>query len=137
MFVFVFNQLLLIFITMKNKESFIKSRFKGMGFALKGAFLLLKNEASIQVQVAIAIIVTIAGFYFHISSTEWMIQILTIAVVLSTEGLNTAIEEIADFIHPEQHPKIGFLKDIAAGAVFFTAIAACIIACIIYIPKIY
>jgi diacylglycerol kinase (ATP) len=122
---------------MKNKDSFTNGRIKGMGYALKGAFLLIKNEASIQVQVIIAIIVTIAGFYFHISSTEWMMQTLTIAVVLSAEGLNTAVEEIADFIHPEQHPKIGFLKDIAAGAVFFTAISALIIACIIYIPKIF
>ena len=108
-----------------------------MGYALKGAWYLIKNEASVQVQVSIAVIVTIAGFYFQISSTEWMVQILTIAVVLSAEGLNSAIEEIADFIHPNQHPKIGYLKDIAAGAVFFTAIAALIIACIIYLPKIF
>ena len=108
-----------------------------MGYAIKGALYLIKNEASVQVQISIAIIVTIAGFYFQISTTEWMIQVLTIAVVLSAEGLNSAIEEVADFIHPEQHPKIGYLKDIAAGAVFFTAIAALIIACIIYIPKIF
>jgi len=122
---------------MKNNDSFLINRIKGMGYALKGAWYLIKNEASVQVQVSIAIIVTIAGFYFQISSTEWMIQVLTIAVVLSAEGLNSAIEEIADFIHPNQHPKIGYLKDIAAGAVFFTAIAALIIACIIYLPKIF
>jgi len=122
---------------MKNKNSFITSRIKGISYAFKGAKMLIKNEASIKVQVFIALIVTIAGFYFKISSTEWMIQVLTIAVVLSAEGLNSAIEEIADFIHPEQHPKIGYLKDVAAGAVFFTAIASLIIAGIIYIPKIF
>ena len=97
--------------------------------------MLLKYEASIQAQALIAIVVTIAGFYFEISSTEWLIQILTIAVVMGVEGANSAIEEIADFIHPEHHSKIGYIKDIAAGAVFFTAIAAVVIACIIYIPK--
>jgi len=66
-----------------------------------------------------------------------MFQVLAIGLVMGTEGINTAFEEIADFIHPEQHPKIGYLKDIAAGAVFFTAIAALVIACIIYIPKIF
>ncbi len=121
--------------TMSNKETFLKNRLKGIGYAVKGAWLLLKNEASIKVQVAIAVLVTIAGFYFKISTNEWVLQTLTIAIVLSTEGLNTAIEEIADFIHPEYHPKIGYIKDIAAGAVFFTAIAALIVACIIYIPK--
>ncbi len=120
---------------MSEKESFFKNRLKGIGYASKGAWLLIKSEASIKVQVIIAILITIAGFYFNITANEWVLQTLTIAVVLSTEGINTAIEEIADFIHPEHHPKIGFIKDIAAGAVFFTAIAALIIAGIIYIPK--
>jgi diacylglycerol kinase (ATP) len=120
---------------MKNNNSFIKGRIKGIYFALKGFYLLLKQEASIKVQAVIAILVTIAGFYFQISTTEWMFQVLAIGLVMGTEGINTAIEEIADFIHPEQHPKIGLIKDISAGAVFITALAAIVIACIIYFPK--
>ena len=97
--------------------------------------MLLRNEASIQVQAIIAILVTIAGFYFEISTTEWIFQILAIGLVMSIEGLNTAAEEIANFVHPDFHSKIGYIKDVAAGAVFFAAIAAIAIACIIYIPK--
>tara|TARA_R110000787_G_scaffold59922_8_gene135850 strand:- start:16134 stop:16499 length:366 start_codon:yes stop_codon:yes gene_type:complete len=120
---------------MSKKEPFIINRIKSIGFAFKGALLLLKNEASIQVQASIAVLVTIAGFYFEISAMEWMIQLLVIAIVLSAEALNSAIEEIADFIHPEHHNRIGYIKDVAAGAVFFAGIAAIIIAGIIYIPK--
>ena len=54
---------------------------------------------------------------------------------MSIEGINTAIEAIADFIHPEKHEKIGFIKDIAAGAVFIASIAAVIAGLIIYLPK--
>ena len=115
--------------------SFLRGRLKGVGFAAKGAYLLLKNEASIQVQAVIAVLVTIAGFYFNLSTTEWMMQVFAIGLVMSTEGLNTAAEEIADFVHPEYNEKIGYIKDIAAGAVFFAAIAAVIIGCLIYIPK--
>jgi diacylglycerol kinase (ATP) len=50
--------------------------------------------------------------------------------------LNTAAEKIADFIHPEYHAKIGFIKDIAAGAVFFAAATAITVGCLIYLPKI-
>jgi diacylglycerol kinase (ATP) len=57
-------------------------------------------------------------------------------LVLGIEGLNTAVEKVADFIHPEFHQKIGFIKDIAAGAVFFAAMTAIAIGCMIYIPKI-
>lgn len=116
-------------------NSFLGKRLKGCGYALKGAWLLLRNEASIQVQAVIAIIMTIAGFYFNISTTEWMFQIVSIGLVMSIEGINTAAEEIADFVHPDFHNKIGFIKDVAAGAVFFAAITAVIIGSIIYIPK--
>lgn len=116
-------------------NSFLGKRLKGCGYAAKGAWMLLKKEPSIQVQAFIAIVMTIAGFYFEISSIEWMLQIFAISLVMSIEGLNTAAEEIADFVHPDFHSKIGFIKDVAAGAVFFAAIGAVIIGCIIYIPK--
>src|SRR5690606_10652082 len=101
-----------------KKDSFLVNRLKSVGWAFKGALILLRTEASIKIQFAIAIIVTIAGFYFEISSTEWLFQVAMIGLVMSIEGLNTSIEYIADFIHPERHPKIGRIKDVAAGAVF-------------------
>ena len=122
---------------MTKKDSFITNRLKSIGFAFKGALLLLRTEASIKVQFGVALIVTAAGFYFDISNYEWMIQILAIGLVMSMEGVNTAIEEIANFIHPERHDKIGLIKDIAAGAVFIASVFACIVGLIIYLPKIF
>ncbi len=108
-----------------------------MGYAFKGALLLLKTESSIKIQFFIAILMTIAGFYFNISTYEWIVQCLAIGMVMSVEGINTAIEEIADFMHPEHHIKIGLIKDIAAGAVFIASVFAIIIGFIIYLPKIF
>ena len=122
---------------MHKKESFFRNRIRSIGFAFKGARLLISSEASIKVQVCIAILMTIAGFYYNLSTTEWLIQILTIGLIIALEGFNTAIEEVADFIHPERHPKIGLIKDISAGAVFIFAVAAIIVGCIIYFPKIF
>ena len=119
------------------KESFLVNRIKSVGFALKGALLLIRTEASIKIQVFIAIIMTAAGFYFNITNTEWILQILAIALVLGIEGINTAIEKISDFIQPEFDVKIGFIKDISAGAVMLVSIAASIIGLIIYVPKIF
>ncbi len=120
---------------MKSK-SFIRNRLKGFVYAIKGALILIKKEESIQVQTFIALLVSVAGFYFDITATEWMFQLLAIGMVLSVEALNTAIEEIANFVHPDYHNKIGLIKDISAGAVFFAAIIAVIIAAIIYTPYI-
>ncbi|MFT7155743.1 MAG: diacylglycerol kinase, partial [Parvicella sp.] len=68
-------------------------------------------------------------------ATEWIMQIFAIGLVMSAEGLNTAVEEMANFVHPDFHKQIGYIKDIAAGAVFFTFLTGIIIGCIIYIPK--
>ena len=116
-------------------RSFLRGRLRGVGFAARGAFMLLKNEASIQAQAVIAVLMTIAGFYFNLSPTEWMMQIFAIGLVMTAEGLNTAIEEMANFVHSDFHKKIGYIKDVAAGAVFFSALVAIIIGCFIYIPK--
>lgn len=120
-----------------KKDSFLVNRLKSVGWAFKGALLLLRTEASIQIQFVVAILVTIAGFYFDISRTEWLFQVAMIGLVMSIEGVNTSIEYIADFIHPELHASIGRIKDVAAGAVFIASIAAVIVASIIYYPKLF
>ena len=120
---------------MQKKEPFIINRLKSVRYAFKGMLILIRTEASIKIQLCIALIVIIAGYYFNISKTEWLFQIAMIGLVMSIEGINTAIEYIADFVHPEHHEKIGLIKDVAAGAVFIASIVATVIAGIIYLPK--
>lgn len=120
----------------QKDNTFFTGRLKSISFAFKGAIKLITTEHSIMVQFSLGIALTLAGFYFDISTVEWLFQTLAIGLVLSIEGLNTAIEKIADFIHPNYNERIGFIKDIAAGSVFFAAITAIIIGLIIYIPKI-
>ncbi|WBX75343.1 diacylglycerol kinase family protein [Tenacibaculum ovolyticum] len=122
---------------MKNpNDGFIRGRLRSITFALKGMWLLITTEDSIKAQLFFGLMATFLGFYFNISMTEWMIQCMLIGMILVAEALNTAIEKVADFIHPDYHEKIGFIKDIAAGGPAFAALASLIIAGIIYIPKI-
>jgi diacylglycerol kinase (ATP) len=119
----------------EKDNSFISGRLKSVGFAVRGAFKLITTEHSVMVQSSLAVVMIIAGFYFKIDRHEWMMQILAFGLVLGVESLNTAVEKVADFIHPEYHEKIGFIKDIAAGAVMFAAAAAIAIGLLIYVPK--
>jgi len=122
---------------MIQDKRFVSGRIKSVGFAVKGAYKLVTTEHSVMVQFSIMVVMIFAGFYFHISREEWMLQILAFGLVLGIEGLNTAVEKIADFIHPEFHDRIGFIKDIAAGAVLFAAFSAIAIGALIYVPKIF
>lgn len=119
----------------QKDNSFFSGRLKSVAFAVKGAVKLVTTEHSVMVQFSIGILMTLAGFYCNITRTEWLFQTLAIGFVMSIEGLNTAVEKIADFIHPNYHERIGFIKDIAAGAVLFAAITAIAIGLIIYVPK--
>ncbi|MFV8328228.1 diacylglycerol kinase family protein [Flavobacterium sp. ZS1P14] len=118
----------------EKDNTFFTGRLKSVTYAFKGAVKLISTEHSIMVQFSLGILMTFAGFYFGITSTQWLFQTLAIGLVMSIEGLNTAVEKIADFIHPNYHERIGFIKDIAAGAVFFAALTAIVIGLIIYIP---
>ena len=120
---------------MQHKGNFFLNRIKAIKYAAKGFWILITSEHSIIAQVSIAIIMAVIGFLIQISATEWLFQIMAFGFILVAESLNTAIEKMADFIHPEYHKQIGRIKDISAGAVFFAAIIAVIIGLIIYVPK--
>jgi len=121
---------------MKNsQDSFLKGRLRSFRYAFKGLWILVRTEHSIIVQLGVAILMTFAGFWLNISSIEWIAQILAIGLVLVSESLNTAIEKMCDFVHPEFSDRIGRIKDIAAGGVIFAAITAIAIGFVIYLPK--
>ena len=122
---------------MIQDKRFVSGRIKSIGFAVKGAYKLITTEHSVMVQFSLMILMIFAGFYFKISREEWMLQILAFGLVLAIEGLNTAVEKIADFIHPEFHNRIGFIKDISAGAVLFAAFSAMAVVALIYVPKLF
>lgn len=61
-------------------------------------------------------------------------MILAISIVWTAEALNTAFEFLADAASPEFHPLVRDAKDVAAGAVLVTAIAAATIGVIIFWP---
>jgi len=105
-------------------------------FALNGIKQCVLKESNFKIHIFCTVVVIIAGYYFNISSVEWMLVLLCTALVLSMEMINTAIEKLCNVVHREIHPGIKLTKDISAGAVLVSAIAAAICGAIIFIPKI-
>jgi diacylglycerol kinase len=114
----------------------IKDRLLSFKNAFDGLKVLLKAEHSAWIQVGLALVATALGFYFEISSSEWIIIVLCIGMVISAEIFNTAIEYIADFIQPNLDERIKHIKDLGAAGVFMTALATLIAGLIIFLPKI-
>jgi diacylglycerol kinase len=55
------------------------------------------------------------------------ILVLTIGVVLALELVNAALEALVDHLHPESHPRIKVVKDMAAAAVLIAALTSVLI----------
>lgn len=109
---------------------------KSFLFALNGLRDAIRHEKNFRIQSAIALLVIISGFFFSISANQWMVILICIAMVLSFEIMNSAIEKLCDFVCPSINPTIKKIKDLSAGAVLLSAIISFIIGCIIFIPKI-
>ena len=112
----------------------LQKRIKSFGYAFKGIASLVKKEHNAWIHCMAIAVVTLAGFYFGITPTEWCIVVICFGVVLAAEGFNTAIERLVNLVSPGFHPTAGDVKDVAAGAVLICAIAAAIVGTIIFLP---
>lgn len=116
-----------------NKFS-IRKRIKSFKYAFKGVGYLLRGEHNAYIHLTIAGLVILFGFIFRLSRPEWMMIVFAIGLVLMAEGMNTAIEYLANSITREHHPDIKKAKDIAAGAVLIAAISASLIGLLVFVP---
>ncbi len=107
------------------------------GDALRGIRSLLARQRHARVHAVAAILVVAAGARLNLSRGEWIAVALCIGLVFAAEALNSAIEELADAVHPDQHPGIGRAKDVAAGGVLLAAIAAAAVGLIIFLPRLF
>lgn len=85
-----------------------------------------------QIHCLAAVIVICCGFYFHVTTLEWLILLIVIGIVMSLEMINTAIEKTVDLATGDFKPLAKIAKDVAAGAVLLFAVIAVIIGAIIF-----
>ncbi len=95
---------------------------------------MIRCQHNAWIHAAATIAVIVLGVFFQLSRFEWCWIVLAIAIVWTAEALNTAFEFLADAASPNFSPVVRDAKDVAAGAVLITAIAAVIIGTIIFWP---
>lgn len=109
-------------------------RLLSFKYAFRGIWWVLKNQVNFRIELAIGVLAILLGFVLKIATFEWLIVVLLIAFVLSTEIFNSIIEEVASRL-PIDHMR-EITKDMAAGFVLILAIASLVIGAIIFLPKI-
>ncbi len=113
---------------MKNK-----SFNERLGFAVAGFLMALKQENSFRFQVFSALSAVTLLLILQPTLVWWALVIVMISMVLMAELFNTALEEMCDYLQPEQHKTIGKIKDIAAAAVLMTSVGSLSVAILLLI----
>lgn len=113
-----------------------KGRFiSSFNYAVQGIISVLKTEKNMKFHYLAAIAIIIISLFFDISSTEFMLMLFAIVLVVFAEMINTAIERTIDLVVQEYNPIAKYVKDVAAGAVLITAINAIVVAYLVFYDK--
>jgi diacylglycerol kinase (ATP) len=116
---------------------FINSRVHAFGHAFHGWWHVLKTQQNAWIHSLAATIVFVLGLWLGLSARDWAVIVLTIAMVFTAEFINTAIEAVVDLASPVHHPLAKVGKDVGAGAVLISALAAVLIGLLILGPPLW
>ena len=111
-----------------------RNRASAFRHAGEGIVYVIRKEPNIWIDLAAAAIVIAAGLAIGLDLAEWRWLGVLIAIVLTLEAFNTAIEQVCNAVTGEFHPAIKTAKDVAAGAVLLFAIFAALIGASIFLP---
>jgi len=120
----------------KGVTEFQRKTSDSFKHAFDGLLSSIKIERNMRIHIFIMFLVIIAGSILNISLWDWTVCIILFGAVISSELINTAIENLVDTVMPYKNEKAKLVKDIAASAVLIWAIMSAIIGLIIFIPKV-
>lgn len=104
-------------------------------FALAGLGHLLRTQRNARIELAIGVSAVGAAALLRLTAVEWAVLALTICLVLTLEGLNTALELAVDLASPELDPRAKAAKDLAAGMVLVAAAGSVVVGALLFGPK--
>jgi diacylglycerol kinase (ATP) len=113
----------------------LRARAQSFANAGRGIARLLAREPNARIHLVASIAAVALGAWLGLSAGEWCWIALAIALVWVAEGLNSALEALADAVHPEADSRVGSAKDVAAGAVLVAALASLAIGALVFGPR--
>jgi len=110
---------------------------RSFGHAIDGIVHLLRTQRNFRVHVGAGLLAILLAAILGLTALEWTVLVLTIALVLAAEGLNTGIEIAVTLASPDRRPEAKAAKDIAAGVVLLTAISSIAIGAFLFLPHLF
>ena len=122
----------------KISAPFKKERVHLISFyhAWNGIVYALKTQPNFRFHFFAAFCVIAAGFFFKVSTIEWIVIGFTIMTVLVAETVNTAIESVVDLLTDKYHLDARRAKDVSAGMVLVAVVFSVFVGLLIFAPYI-
>ena len=111
--------------------------WQSLAFAFAGVCHALHSQRNLRIHFGFASAAVFLGFALRISRAEWAVVVALIALVISLELLNTAVEALVDLASPTFHPLAKTAKDTAAGAILVVALGSAAAGLIIFLPRLW
>ena len=116
----------------QRAQGWLIGLLRSFGYAFAGIGALLRRQRNAQIHLFLTVLACGGAWFWHLSRVEWLILVVTIAMVFGMEAINTAVESVVDLASPQFHPLAKQAKDVAAGAVLLTAIGALVVAFLLF-----
>ena len=116
----------------KDKRKFSSS----IKNCLEGINFVITNESNFKIEIVIGIIALLLSYILKISRIEFIIILIMIALVLTSEIINTSIEKVVDLYTKDYSNLAKIAKDVSAGSVLVMSIFSLLVGVIIFLPKI-
>ncbi len=120
-----------------TEPSFVRSRLRSFGHAFRDWWYVIRTQRNAWIHTIISVVVIGVAFWLRVSTSDWAVLVLAIAMVFAAEFMNTAIEVVVDLASPQMHPLAKIGKDVGAATVLLTALAAVIIGVLILGPPLW
>lgn len=105
---------------MKNEATGIRRIISAFRFSIQGLKSCYQSETAFKQEVWAAILLVPLSFWVTTVSTERVLLILPIFIVLIIELINTAVESLVDRVGSEYHELSGKAKDLGSAAVWLS-----------------
>jgi diacylglycerol kinase len=119
---------------MSKIHVFFVSRAHAFGHAFRGWWYVLRTQHNVWIHAIASTLAILLAWWLNLSTRDWAVLLLTIALVWTAEFINTALEAVVDLASPQQHPLAKIGKDVGAAAVLIAALTSILIGILILGP---
>ncbi len=112
----------------------LRKFFRGLRRALTALWLALRSEQNFRIQAILAVGVLVVAWWLKITALEFAVVSVAISLVLGLELINSALERLVDMAEPRIHHYAAEIKNLMAGAVLVSAVAAAAVVALVFVP---